>query len=406
MHTTRQRLVKGATGSLVVAGLLVGGMATSQATTSPLAQAAALSAAATTACGFRDVYLSPDLNGNQHGDVVAVKNNGEMWLWPGSASGKLGAALKLGDGWGTMRLYFPGDWDGDGKNDIIGIDSVTGRMFLYRGNGNGGFGGRLNIGQGWGGYRVIPAGDLNGDGHADLLAIKESTGGLYLYAGNGMGGFKYPYPKVGNGWIGYQLYAASDVNKDGNADILSINSRGDMYFYAGKGNGTFAKKIQVGNGWKGYDLAAGADINGDGMADIVSRYANGTLYFYAAKGGGKFAKRIQIGTGFTADSATCPKAPPKTDYICGDSPGRKGLPTQAMVECAVAPYNSPYARGCNLEGNMIVFNQGKHYTAMDIRAWAKSLKEAYHPHKVQFYTDLGRNGSGPVKWVRGEGCRY
>ena len=37
--------------------------------------------------------------------------------------------------------------------------------------------------------------------------------------------------------------------------------------------------------------------NGDGYADIVGVDANGTLFFYAAKGGGKFAKKVQIGTG-------------------------------------------------------------------------------------------------------------
>jgi hypothetical protein len=171
-------------------------------------------------------------------------------------------------------------------------------MYLFPGTGKGGIGAKRQIGQGWSGYRVIPAGDLNGDGNVDLLAIKEATGDLYLYAGKGDGGFQYPYPKVGYGWKGFDLYAASDVDKDGKADILSIDAQGDLYFYAGKGDGTFAKKIKVGYGWKGYDLSAGADLNGSGMADIVSRFSDGTLYFYAAKGGGLFSKKVQIGTGF------------------------------------------------------------------------------------------------------------
>ena len=171
-------------------------------------------------------------------------------------------------------------------------------MYLYPCNGSGGIGNKIQIGQGWGGFRVIPAGDLTGDGFADLLVIKQASGELFLYAGNGKGGFKYPYPKVGYGWIGYDLYAASDINKDGLADILSIDSKGDLWFYAGKGDGTFAKKIQVGNGWAGYRLSAGADLNGDGMADIVSVDSKGTLFFYAAKGGGLFAKKVQIGAGW------------------------------------------------------------------------------------------------------------
>jgi len=56
--------------------------------------------------------------------------------------------------------------------------------------------------------------------------------------------------------------------------------------------------VKVGNGWKGFKLAAGADLNGDGYADIVSVDSNGDLFFYAAKGGGLFAKKTLIGKGF------------------------------------------------------------------------------------------------------------
>ena len=79
---------------------------------------------------------------------------------------------------------------------------------------------------------------------------------------------------------------------------MSIDKAGNLFFYAGKGDGTFAKKIQVGNGWLGFQLAAGADLNGDRFADVVGVDSMGALFFYAAKGGGKFAKKIQIGTGW------------------------------------------------------------------------------------------------------------
>ncbi|MCL1897807.1 MAG: VCBS repeat-containing protein [Micrococcales bacterium] len=124
------------------------------------------------------------------------------------------------------------------------------------------------------------------------------TGELFLYAGDGRGGFKYPYPKVGYGWQGYDLYAAGDVTRDGKADILSIDSKGDLYLYAGRGDGTFAKKVQTGNGWKGYDLAAGADLDGDRIADIVGRDGSGNLYFYKGNGDGSFAKKRLIATGW------------------------------------------------------------------------------------------------------------
>jgi hypothetical protein len=95
------------------------------------------------------------------------------------------------------------------------------------------------------------------------------------------------------------LYAAGDVDKDGKADILSVNAAGAMYFYRGNGNGTFLTKVQKGSGWGGYLLAAGADLNGDGLSDIVGRDdTTRELYFYKSTGSGNFATKHKIGQGW------------------------------------------------------------------------------------------------------------
>jgi hypothetical protein len=81
-------------------------------------------------------------------------------------------------------------------------------------------------------------------------------------------------------------------------DILSIDSAGKLWFYAGRGGGYFWQKVQVGNGWLGYAFASGADFNADGINDLIGRDTTGKLGFYAGRVGGTFAMKQQIGTGW------------------------------------------------------------------------------------------------------------
>jgi hypothetical protein len=197
------------------------------------------------------------------------------------------------------RVYGPGDWSNDGKADVAAIDA-SGDLWLHRGDGNGGVASdRAKLGNGWTTYTAIPAGDLTGDGQPDLLGVDKATGLLYLYKWRPGSGSFATAQRVGNGWLGWQLHAAGDLNGDGKGDIIGIDQRGDMYCYAGSGAGTFQKSVKCGNGWGTYQLAAGASLNGDGLADIVGRdNSNGNVYFYRGLGQGKFATKQIMAAGW------------------------------------------------------------------------------------------------------------
>ena len=248
---------------------------------------------------MKQILLSPSLAGSRFGDVITIRaSDGALLRYPSSSNGKLGAAMRIGTGFQNMTMYAPGDWNRDGHNDLIGIDS-SGNMFLYAGTGRGYIQAGKKIGHGWSNFTVIPAGDLNRDGNPDLVAINKKTGFLFLYAGNGKGGFKSPYPKIGHGWKSMQVFAAGDLNRDGKNDLLAVSSKGQLLFYPGRGDGTVRAGGQIGHGWTNNYLAAGADLNGDRIADIVGRNnKTGQLNFYRGKGGGTFNKPVQIGSGF------------------------------------------------------------------------------------------------------------
>jgi hypothetical protein len=245
--------------------------------------------------------LSPDLTGDGKGDVLAVhKESGELRLFRGTADGfKAVYSVPGPTGLAGSSVYGPGDWSGDGNADVAAIDAA-GDLWLHRGNGAGQVAAaRTQLGNGWATYTAIPAGDLTGDGQPDLLGVDKATGLLYLYKWQAAAGAFSSAQRVGNGWLGWQLHAAGDLNGDGRGDIIGIDQRGDMFCYAGSGAGTFQKSVKCGNGWGAYELAAGASLDGDRLADIVGRdNATGDVYFYQGRGQGSFATKDHITIGW------------------------------------------------------------------------------------------------------------
>jgi hypothetical protein len=244
--------------------------------------------------------LSPDLSGDGRGDILAVQaSNGALVMFTTKNTGQIAATKTLvASGLSGHRVFGPGDWNGDGKADVITVDAA-GRMWLRTGNGFGVVAAPVQCGRGWASYRIVPAGDLNGDGANDLLAI-DADGKLWLYAGNGYGGFQPGRLEVGHGWGGFELYAAGDLNGDGKADILGVSSAGLLYSYLGRGDGTFQSPVRVGQGWGAYTLASGGDLDGDGRADVVGRNdSTGDAYLYLGKAGGVgFNAGVKIATGW------------------------------------------------------------------------------------------------------------
>lgn len=274
------------------------------------------------------ILLGPPISatGDGYGEIMAVGAGTLSVFTIGPTDAVITNSLAVRTGFEDERIYAPGDWGGEALDwienidpeashfeyydDIVTVDEV-GDMYLYEGDGHGSLREGERIGWGWSEYRVIPAGDLDSAPHEggkpDLLAI-DRNGDLWLYRGDGNGGFLWPPQRVGNGWVGFDLYSAGDLNRDHRNDILSVDSHGDLWAYFGNGNGTFQWPKKVGNGWGTYTLAAGADIDGhqDGTgsyvkteADIVGRDdGTGDLYLYSGLGDGMFDTKRLIATGW------------------------------------------------------------------------------------------------------------
>ncbi len=185
--------------------------------------------------------------------------------------------------WLTVNAYNPeqnfvADFDGNGKADILSVQTGTLNVYLSTGSSTAGFvsdtfASKLGNSE-EARYRVA---DFNGDGKADVLYIG-SDGNLQVatYSEIGFVVSSNPWATSGHGDIPAQ-YAVGDINGDRKADIIYIDSNGNIQteFSTGSAFITAMPSISMGNG----DITRYkfADYDGNGMTDILFIDQSGNL---------------------------------------------------------------------------------------------------------------------------------
>ncbi|MEV4332832.1 VCBS repeat-containing protein [Streptomyces sp. NPDC049597] len=197
-----------------------------------------------------------DVNGDRCGDVLVRVGDQLRAYRPGC--GKVVTASSpytlIGSGWGQYdQLTSSGDVNGDGFVDLVARQASSGDVYFYAGTADHRLKSRVRIGTNWKLYkRIVGAGDLNGDGRGDLLGL-DSAGVLWRYYGTSTGGVT-PRVRVGSGWGVYSaLVGVGDLSGDGRADLLARDTAGKLWRYASTGAGTYGGRVLIGTGgWNGF----------------------------------------------------------------------------------------------------------------------------------------------------------
>lgn len=222
---------------------------------------------------FGDANYLPvpgDYNGDGRADIVVYSRETGWWMvyYTGTS---LAAVFQWG---GYYCIPAPGDYDGDGKTDFALYNFVSGAWYIFKSSTYT----WLTYGDVFGGYDYIPVpGDYNGGGLSDIVVYSENAGRWLLF-----------YPETGSaeyldfGGVGY-MPAPGDYDYDGVTDFgLYDYSYGYWYIWSPV-NGWRLIGPQWGDYY--YSPVAG-DYDGDGVSDLAvySRYYGDWYIYYMGTG--------------------------------------------------------------------------------------------------------------------------
>jgi hypothetical protein len=239
------------------------------------------------------VVGTADFNADGRVDLLLRDTNGTIKDWLGAANGSFvdnsaNSTRAVSTNWSIVGT---GDFNGDGHGDILWRDS-SGTVTDWLGNSSGGFTANWNsfasnIPNTW---QVVGTGDFNGDGRDDILWRNTTTGTITDFLANEIGGFTDNYAKaavqVPTAWT---VAGTGDFNGDGLTDILWRNGT-TVTDWLGNPSGGFTANwanfhANVPTNWH---LSATGDYNGDAIDDLLWRDNSGTITDWLGTSEGSF----------------------------------------------------------------------------------------------------------------------
>jgi hypothetical protein len=205
-----------------------------------------------------------DVNNDQRLDLIVSDSSGAINVFLGNGDGSFTASNTFFSGLAGPVSFVTGDFNGDGKSDlIVGLGSG---LSFFPGKGDGTFGTAVSATKLIGGVTAVA--DFNGDGILDLC------GSYVVVLGNGDGTFKVG-STIPNTVQPVNYNAAVDVNGDGKIDLVGSSTGGHvgeqvLQYALGNGDGTFTPVVlEDSRSQLSFVGQVVGDVNGDGRPDIV-----------------------------------------------------------------------------------------------------------------------------------------
>jgi parallel beta-helix repeat protein len=217
-----------------------------------------------------------DFNGDGKSDILwRNPSSGQVVIWEMDGTTLLpGTALLAPLVDASWQIAGTGDFNGDGKSDILWRNPSSGQVAIWEMDGTTLLPGTALLAPlvdaSW---QIAGTGDFNADGKSDILWRNPSSGQVAIWEMDGttlLPGTALLAPLVDASW---QIAGTGDFNGDGKSDILWRNpSSGQVVIWEMDGTtllpGTALLAPLVDASWQ---IAGTGDFNGDGKSDILWR---------------------------------------------------------------------------------------------------------------------------------------
>lgn len=247
--------------------------------------------------GWVERHAIGDIDKDGKPDVVVVKNQAGKLLWfsnPGDPiETQAWTKNVLSEDFGTAYDVALADFDNDGWLDTAASSWTSGSFALFKNPGQTGVEWTPSIvDDGLGETRTIRVGDFNGDGKLELLGTSRTD--------NLVAWYESPDDPFNQAWVRHDIDNTTglpthgepfDMNGDGHMDIVMAyghesNVTGEIAWFENlDGTGTAWEKHSIGTLLAAFDVAVG-DLTGDGKPDVVATAGgpNGQIVWFENSG--------------------------------------------------------------------------------------------------------------------------
>ena len=238
-----------------------------------------------------------DFNGDGKSDLLFLNDTSHgvaVWQMNGT---QVTAAAPVGTidaaaGWAYRDV---GDFNGDGKADLLLLNDTTHGVAVWQMNGTQAAS-QAAVGTITDGWHFADTGDFNGDGKTDLLFLNDTTHGVAVWHMNGAQ--VASAAQVGTITDGWHFVDAKDFSGDGKTDLLFLNdtTHGVAVWQMNGAQVTAAAQVWTINAADGWAHSGFGDFNGDGKTDLL--FENATNHGVAVweMNGAQVLAGAQIGT--------------------------------------------------------------------------------------------------------------